>query len=111
LLGPGRLISSESRVEISNVLLAQGVDVFIGMHANQVLLEVVESRPELGGFGATGSKTLVHSRFADMLAMHRFLVTIQVVDGGEADRAARTILFDAAILARVAGVVFPRWPD
>lgn len=78
------------------------------MHANQVLLEVVESRPELGGFGATGGETLVHSGLADVLTVHGLFVTIQVVDGSETYRAAGTVLFDAAILTRVAGVVFSK---
>lgn len=87
-------------------LFTQGVNVFVGVHANQVLLEIVEARPQLGCFGATGSKTLVHPRLADMLTVHGFLMAIQVIDGGESDGAARAVLLNAAVLAGVAGVVF-----
>lgn len=71
-----------------------------------MLFEVVEARPELGSFGATGGKALVHPRLANVLTMDRFFVTVQVINSCKADGAARTVFFDAAILAGVAGVVF-----
>jgi hypothetical protein len=72
-----------------------------------MLLEVVETRPQLGCLGATRSEALVHTRFAYVFTMHRLFVTVQVINGCKSYRCAWTIGLDAAILAGVASVVFP----
>jgi hypothetical protein len=76
------------------------------MHADEMLFEVVEAGPQLGGFGATWGKALVHARLADVFTVHGLFVTIKIVDGCKANRATRTIFLDTAVLAGVAGVVF-----
>lgn len=73
------------------------VDVFRWMHADEMLLEVVKTRPQLACFGTIRCKAFVHARFSNMLSVDGFLMTIEVVDGGEADRASRTSFFDTSI--------------
>ena len=68
------------------------------MHPDQVLLEVVEPRPQLRRLSAAWCEALVHPRFADVLSMDRFLVPIEVVDGCEANLTPGTTVLDATVL-------------
>jgi hypothetical protein len=88
-----------------NSLFDKGFDIFVGMHADQVLFEVVETWPELAGFGASRSEATIHARFADMFAVHGLFVSVEVVDSCESDLAPWTTLFDTPIGAGVSSVM------
>jgi hypothetical protein len=88
-----------------NSLFDQGFNIFVGMHANQVLFEVVETWPQLAGFGASRSEATIHARLSDVFAVHRLLVSVEVVDSCESDLASWTTIFDASIGAGVPGIV------
>ena len=70
------------------------------------MFKVVKARPQFAGFSTARGEASIHARLADVFAVNRLFMAIEVIDGREADLTSRTAFFDTSIGSRVSGVVF-----